>query len=272
MKSITVILTCFNRKEKTMQALRSLVEENKEIDFNFIVLDDKSSDGTVEAIKDLGYCVEVIEGTGDLFWCGGMRVGIERYFEKNDGSDCMLVNDDVEFYHGAVEKMVLLLAERENYVIVGATCDKEGKFTYGLRKHRDKRGIYLSYIEPNEDEIFGETMNANCVLIPNAIMKTIGNMDSHYQHSLGDLDLGFEIHRRGYKLISSTEYVGCCEHNSFENTWRDTKLNRMQRLKKKESPKGSPFKEWWYFLRKNYNLSIAVKYSLIPYVRILLSK
>lgn len=271
-KKLTVIFTCFNRKEKTITAMKSLVEKNPFLQFHFIVVDDKSTDGTPEAIKALGYDVDIITGTGNLFWCGGMRVGIERYFQENDGTDCLLVNDDVDFFDRAIEKIVAQNCNRKDSVIVGATQNKNGEFTYGLRKNRDKRGIWLLAIEPNVEEICGETMNANCVLIPYEIMKRVGNMDSVYSHSLGDYDLGFRISRMGYSLVSSQEYVGICEENSFENTWRDASLSRKERFKKKESPKGSPFKEWFHFLKKNYGIVRAMKFSITPYIKILLAK
>lgn len=272
MKTLTVIFTCFNRKQKTITAMKSLVEKNPSIKFKFIIVDDKSTDGTVEAIKKLNYDSKIINGTGKLFWCGGMRVGIDRYLNINDGTDCLLVNDDVDFYPAAIEKIVKQLAGRKDTVIVGATCDKKGRITYGLRKSRDKNSIWMLTIEPNIDEELGESMNANCVLIPYEIARKIGNLDSVYTHSLGDYDLGFRIHRMGYRLVSSYEYVGICEENSFENTWRDATLSRKERLKKKESSKGSPAKEWWHFLYKNYGLIKAIKYSITPYVRILIGK
>ena len=184
----------------------------------------------------------------------------------------MLINDDVDFYSGAIEKIVKQAANRNNVVIVGATCDSKGNITYGLRVNRDNKGIWLNFVEPNVDEICGETMNANCVLIPHEIMKKIGNMDTAYSHSLGDYDLGFRISRMGYKLISSEEFIGVCEENGFKRTWRDPSLPRKERLKKKESPKGSPFREWWHFLYKNYGIKKSIIYSVIPYVKILLGK
>lgn len=252
--------------------MKSLVEKNLSIKFRFIIVDDKSTDGTVEAIKKLGYDSEIITGTGNLFWCGGMRIGIDRYLNSNDKNDCLLINDDVVFFDGAIEKMVKQLHGDRKKVIVGATCDKYGKFTYGLRRNRDKNGIWLSSIEPNKDEIKGETMNANCVLIPHNIFVDIGNMDEQYSHSLGDYDLGFRISRSGYKLVSSNEYIGVCEENDFEHTWRDTKLKRRERLRKKESPKGCPCREWWHFLKKNYGLKQAIIFSIVPYAKILLKK
>lgn len=272
MKIITVVLTCYNRKDKTLACLKSLVEKNTSLHFHFIIVDDKSSDGTVEEVYKLPYDIEVVEGTGSLFWCGGMRVGLQRYFERNYGTDCLLVNDDVDFFDSAIEKMITQMNVNQDTVIVGATQSKIGKFTYGLKKHRDRHGIFLIPIEPNTEGVEGETMNANCVLIPYHIMKKVGNMDSTYTHSIGDYDLGFRIHKMGYKLISSDSYVGICEVNSLMNTWQDRKLSRIERLKKKESPKGVPFKEWFYFLRKNYNLAYALGYSVIPYVKIIINK
>lgn len=271
-KKLTVIFTCFNRRKYTVRAMKSLVEKNKKLDWKFIIVDDKSSDGTAEAIKALNYNTELIEGNGSLFWCGGMRVGISRYLESDDGTDCLLINDDVDFYDSAIEKLVSIQAGRTDTVIVGATCDSHGKFTYGLRKHRDNNSICLNPILPNSDNINGDTMNANCVLIPYKVMHKIGNMDVAYSHSLGDYDYGFTIRRSGFNLISSAEYVGHCEDNGFENTWRNPNLTRIQRLKKKESPKGSPFGEWWHFLKKNYNVLFAIKYSVIPYVKILIGR
>lgn len=271
-KKITVIFTCFNRKDKTITAMKSIVENNSQLLFQFIIVDDCSTDGTVEAIKELNYDVEIIQGTGKLYWCGGMRIGIDRYFENNDKNDCLLINDDVVFYSGAIEKIVMQAANRKDVVIVGATCDNTGKITYGLRVNRGKKGIWLNYIEPNKEEICGETMNANCVLIPHAIMKQIGNMDTAYSHSLGDYDLGFRISKMGYKLISSETFIGVCEENGFEKTWRDSTLPRKERLKKKESPKGSPFREWWHYLYKNYGIKKSIIYSVVPYVKILLGK
>ena len=203
---------------------------NPQLQFKFIVVDDNSTDGTAKAILALGYDCEVIHGTGSLFWCGGMRLGIDRYFEIADESPCLLINDDVDFYDGSIEKLFSQMDGQS--VIVGATCDSNKKFTYGLRIRKELRTIELGYVEPNKEKIIGDTMNANCVLIPYAVFKDIGNMEKIYRHSLGDYDLGFKIRRKGYELISSYEYVGICETNSFKGTWRDATMSRLERLKK----------------------------------------
>lgn len=275
MKKVTAILTCFNRKEKTVTCLKTLTQLNPDIDFSFIIVDDASTDGTVESIKQLELNTKILLGNGNLFWCGGMRVGIECFLNSkpNPNDFCMFVNDDVSFYPHSIEKMFDRLGNRKNVVVVGATCDSNGAFTYGLKAKEVwyKKNI-SKRIYPSKDEVIGDAFNANCVLLPNRVVIDNGNMDSVYRHGLGDYDYGFMLSRAGVKIISTEDYVGVCEGNKVEGTWSDRSLPIKERIMKKESPKGSPAKEWWHFLYKNYGLADAIIHTLIPYLKIFLRK
>ena len=50
---ITVIFTCFNRREKTLQCIKSLSGGNKDIAFQYVIVDDNSTDGTYEALEEI---------------------------------------------------------------------------------------------------------------------------------------------------------------------------------------------------------------------------
>lgn len=272
MTKILVILTCFNRREKTIKCINSLVNGNPQLKFSFVVVDDNSSDGTVEELNKLQYDITILSGNGNLYWAGGMRKGIEYCHDNKIDCDYVLyVNDDVDFYNGAIEK--LIIQENNNgFVIVGATCDDAVELTYGALKLETgkKKGQYF----PVQPRFKGccDTFNMNCVLMPKTIFDKMGNLDIAYQHALADLDYGFKISRSGYEIYISENYVGVCQTNSIEGTWQDMSLKRMDRLKRKESIKGSPFKPWFYYLKKNFGLMFAIKYSISPYVRIMLRK
>lgn len=62
---IAVLLTCFNRKNKTLACLKSLfgIIPNCHV----YLVDDKSTDGTSEAIKQNFPQVKIIKGDGNLF-------------------------------------------------------------------------------------------------------------------------------------------------------------------------------------------------------------
>jgi GT2 family glycosyltransferase len=269
---VTVIFTCFNRKEKSLKCMQTLAGQDSGIEYGFIVVDDNSTDGTAESIKALDYHVELLHGSGSLYWAGGMRKGIEAYLESSfDSEYVLLVNDDVEFYEGIVDKMITESKEKKDAVIVGATCDDSGAFSYGAMQLivPRKKDLYRQ-VSPAEGKVECDTFNCNCVLLNDAVIRKAGNFDPIYTHSLADIDYGLRLRKLGFHIYSSERYVGVCNKNSIRGTWADNSLSRKERLKKKESPKGAPCREWFHFMKKNFGFMEAVKYSVSPYVRIML--
>ena len=269
MKKVLGLMTCFNRKEKTKNAIEKLREGNPDIEFSFLVVDDQSTDGTKEAIECIPQ-VEVISGNGSLFYSGGMRVAIDHAKKKEGYEYCLLFNDDVDFQKGSIE----YLAEKDAATIwVGPTCDDKKQLSYGgivkISKWRPKTKIVKADTPEGRS---CDTFNANCVLIPWNIFMDMDNIDPVYTHSMGDFDYGFSAARKGYQIKVSDRYVGICIDNPVENSWRNTKFSRKKRLSMKESPKGLPTKEWFHYLKKNYNILTALVYSLIPLARIALKK
>ncbi len=274
--SVTAMLTCYNRKEFTISCLKTLVEGNPDISFRFIVTDDNSSDGTQDALGELGYSLILLSGDGQLFWNGGMYKALEYALRSEDRTDYyMLVNDDVKFLEGAIEKLVVRQQEAtdaERAVIVGATADKNGNTSYGGTRLLSKHFAKFALIEPSEEYVSCDTFNGNCVLIPQNVFFEVGNVDALYRHSMSDYDYGMRMRREGISLYNSAEHVGICEDNDITGSWRDASLPRKVRLQKKESPKGLPRRDWFYFVRKNYGLFSALYHSITPYLRILLGK
>lgn len=274
--SVTAMLTCYNRREYTVSCLKTLVEGNPNISFRFIVTDDNSSDGTVDALQKLGYTVTILSGDGQLFWNGGMYKALEYALQQTDKTDYyMLVNDDVVFIPGAIERLVERQKNapvQKKAVIVGATADKSGNTSYGGTRLLSKHFAKFALIEPSKEYMRCDTFNGNCVLVPQNVFFQVGNVDPVYRHSMSDYDYGMTIKRMGFVLYNSDEHVGTCEDNDVTGSWRDTSLSRKIRIQKKESPKGLPRKDWYYFIRKNYGLLPAIYHSVTPYIRILLGK
>ena len=151
-----------------------------------------------------------------------MRLGIDYYLTGENKYDyVLLVNDDVDFFNKAIEKIVNDSIKNSNAVIVGATCNEQGVFTYGAMKlieHR-KNDLY-EHVKAFSDGIECDTFNANCILLKSEIVKNVGNFDSMYRHSLADLDYGFMIKKSGHTILSSAEYVGICSTNNESGTWK----------------------------------------------------
>ena len=66
--------------------------------------------------------------------------------------------------------------------------------------------------------------------------------------------------------------MGLCNNNDNKGTWTDVNLSRIERIKKKESVKGAPTKQWFYFLEKNFGIFSAIKGTVTPFIRIIIGK
>ena len=268
MIKILALATCFNRKEKTIKAINSLVNGNRSIEFSFIICDDKSTDGTKELLEKYEN-VKVVNGTGKLFWCGGMRRTIEYALHEERKYDyCLFFNDDVDFFDGTIERIV---NKAKDVVWVFPTCDINNNLTYGgVIKTSNFWPKYKTLMGNNVNGTDCDTFNGNCVLIPWDIFIEVGNMDSVYTHQFGDYDYGFMIKKHNYKIKVANEFVGICNTNGDSNTFNDKTLSIKQRLKLKKLPnKGLPAYEWFHYLYKNYNILTAIIYSITPYIKII---
>ena len=72
---LAVLLTCRNRREKTLGCLRALFADKFSIPhrLDVLLLDDGSTDGTVAAISAEFPAVEIVLGDGNLFWNRAMH-------------------------------------------------------------------------------------------------------------------------------------------------------------------------------------------------------
>lgn len=271
MAKVLGIFTCYNRKEKTVRCLESLLLGCPNIDFSFIAVDDNSVDGTKEALEAYEN-VKIVFGDGQSYYSGGMRLGIEAGEEFCDNFDWILfLNDDVEFFPCAIERLAAFAVGREE-ILVGATCDENERLTYGGIVKRSRFKPSFQIVMSQESRRYCDTFNGNCVLLPTEIFRALPNIDDRYTHSMGDLDYGLEASKRGIPIAASDFFVGKCCDNSTEGTWRDVRLSRKQRLVRKETPKGLPWREWFYFIEKHYGFLGACYGTLSPFVRILLGK
>lgn len=244
---MAIITTSFNRKEKTVTAFMNLQRYSK-VDLEFFLCDDKSTDGTVEAVKNVIPKVNVIEGTGSLFWSRGMHRAMEAAVKK-DFDMYLMINDDVEFFDNAIDVM-LESYDRANMHcgIVGATLDETKKITtYSGKKINSSK-----FILPNGDIQKCDLANWNCFLIDREIIQRVGIIDDVYEHAHGDYDYSLMMKRKNYPIFVSIDYIGVCSRNSKKNTYMDHTLSRVNRLKLLISKKGMPFKSGMYYCWKNY--------------------
>lgn len=253
--SVCVILASHNRKQKTLECIASILLQKKDVptEVNIILIDDCSSDGTVQAVRELSPAVRVIGGTGSLYWNGAMHVAFGVAIE-DDFDYYLLLNDDTVLYSHGLATLIeshiqLTQSGRELVVVIGSTRDPvSGLLTYGGRRRIGRwNPLKMEKILPADECLQSDTMNGNCVLIPRNVVKKVGNLDVQFTHSLGDMDYGFRTKRLGGELWVAPQFVASCALNTERGMWENKNFPLTVRWSKLLGPKGLPLREWLIF-------------------------
>jgi len=259
--SIGVVITCYNRKEKTLASLKKLINQDDidALDINIYLVDDGSTDGTSAAVRENFPQVNIMKGDGTLFWNGGMRIAFSKAMEGEHNYNLWL-NDDTMLYSNALKLLVAtsinIKQKQGNDVIVTGTIKDidTAAINYGGRNRKSKLQPLLfillnSSVEPQKCDTF----NGNVVLIPQNVVSEIGNISSEYskQHG-GDIDYGLRAKYAGFESWVAPGVIGECPSNSIKGTIFDKSLPLRDRIKQMKSPKGvPPAREWMIFAKRH---------------------
>jgi GT2 family glycosyltransferase len=250
MGRISVLLTVFNRKEKTLRALEALFSQKLPagMELSVFLVDDGSTDGTYESVARQFPQVNLLRGTGHLFWCGGMRLAFTEAMKSHCDYYLWLNDDTTLFPHALTELLQISTSVGPRAIVVASSQDPDtGQLTYGGVERLNRwKPLRFSRVMPVEKPIPVETMNGNCVLIPQTVAEKIGNLDPHFTHGIGDFDYGLRARRLGFEVILAPGYLAYCRRNP--PAVKDRSLRT--RWKKMLSPHGLPPKEWAIFARR----------------------
>lgn len=259
---IAVLMTCHNRRETTLNCLRALYGRKtpESVDFDVYLVDDGCTDGTGEAVRREHPEVTVLQGNGNLYWCGGMRLAWAEAAEEN--YDYYLwVNDDTLIYPDCVEKLLNVAKAKKaetskSCIIIGSICDPEtGEWSYGGRLRRNVgKDITGSPVFSAEVARKCDVINGNCVLLPRDVYKKIGNLSESFTHGLGDFDYGFKAVNAGFDIWVAPGFVGTCSKNP-PAAWSSLKTPLLKRLKLLYSTKGLNLKEYITFCKRHTGIS-----------------
>lgn len=246
--SLAAILTCHNRKEKTLSCLDSFFSFYPDADA--FLTDDGCTDGTADAIRVRYPQVHIIKGNGSLYWSRGMRLAWQEAI-KYDYDYYLWLNDDVVLYPEVVSEL-------------WECCHDGHAIVCGIVEDVIDHGIIYSGFDRAYRKILptGRTqhihyMNGNVVLIPKSVVERIGIIDSHYLHDLGDYDYGQTAIEHGIEVLSTKCIVaGGYRGKGYEIRLRG--LSLIGRLKSLTQPLNSPLKQFFYYKWKHYGLFRAL--------------
>ena len=220
MIDVSIIMVNYNTKELTINAIESIKEHTKEIEYEIIVVDNNSSDNSSEEIKkrfpdvlliDMPYNVGFGQGNNQA-----LKIAKGKYFFLLN-TDTLILNNVVKIFFdwfeknknrdkiGAIGTYLIDENKREthsygNFLTLNSALKREMFFIF----KKSFENLEVRDIEKKVDYVIGADL-----FISRSVIRNIGDFDQQFFMYFEETDLQMRMELSGYKrfIILGPEIV-----------------------------------------------------------------
>jgi GT2 family glycosyltransferase len=214
---LSICIVTYQTRSYLQACLRSIYQHPPDGNYEIIVVDNHSDDGTVEMLNDEFPEVGVIENAGNL----GFTAPMNQALRKGEGKYLLQLNPDTLVHPQAFNSLIDFMESQPEVGICGpkvlntdGTLQKPCRrgesrpwavFTYflGLSSLFPKSKLFGEYLMNYKDE--DEThevagVSGSCMLIRREVINQIGYLDERFFAYQEDADYCFQARRSGWKI------------------------------------------------------------------------
>ena len=211
---VSIIVLNWNKRELLRKCLSSIRRNVEYPSYEVIVVDNNSSDGSVEMVKKCFSNVTIVENPENYGYAKGNNEGV-----KVSKGIPFILNNDTIVERGAVTKMVrVLTSDKEIGVVGGALVTPDGrvqqhKFFFptnsilsaiysGLHERRARK-IFLRSVKSRTHKggIEVDWVSGAALMIKRKVVNEVGMFYEPYFALYDEKDLCNRVKRAGYKVV-----------------------------------------------------------------------
>jgi GT2 family glycosyltransferase len=195
---VYIIVINFNGRDFLRKCLQSLLKETKYENYEIIVTDNNSTDGSIEMIEKNFPKIKLIKNKKNYGFSGGNNIGA-KYALKQNAQFILFLNNDTEVTKGWLSKMVKTVNSKHEIGIVGPRfLYPDGTLQNNCYKYR--YGFSIALAPDKISEV--DCVVAACMLIKRSVIEEIGLLDEGYfPIYFEDIDFCFRAKKAGYKVV-----------------------------------------------------------------------
>ena len=216
MLKIALLIPIYNGLEYTKACLKSIhlfLDKNssQQANFSIVVIDDASTDGSYEWISSNYPSVHLLKGTGNLWWSGGINLGVRYAIDQLAADYILWWNNDIISDPNYFKNLIHVLENNETSTVIGSKiylAQKEntvwsmgGLFDpYTGEKDMIGRGV-------PDSESFNEIVECDWLpgmgtVIHRSVYDKIGMLDEkNFPQYHGDSDFTYRAKLAGFNII-----------------------------------------------------------------------
>ena len=207
--NVIVLILSYNGKFLLKECLESYLN-NSYPNFEIILIDNGSSDGTDEYIKENFPKVSLLRIENNLGYSGGMNKGLDEAFNKRDADYVLISNNDVKAHKDVVKELVstALLDNKIGFVTgkVYFYDSPEILQTVGKMEHKILwMGTHIGYKEKDIGQYEFEKEIQWCDdifwLVNRKVFKETGGYDEEFFLTGEDYDWQARAKQKGFKIF-----------------------------------------------------------------------
>ena len=201
---VSVIIPTFNKAPLVSELVQTLLDKQSHRDFEIIVVDDGSTDGTVRKLNAIEG-VKVLETgfTNEFGMCKAINLGLAAA----KGELTLLFNDDTIPYQSCIERHVLAHQDTNlRHVFVGSRFwSPPYKRTSFVRNKDTRRRAYGKYVQ-SDRKVGGypvyraKLMVSSNVSLSTDLIRRIGGYNEFFQQYTGAIDREFHARLARHKI------------------------------------------------------------------------
>lgn len=212
---LSIIIPSFNGKELLRECLGSIYTHRPSFEFEVIVQDDLSTDGSVEMVKQEFSRVRIFQNSEKGFFAATCNNGVKQA----GGEYIMVVGQDTKFVDHTLETLVSFI---EKDVTIGAVTARlvhaDGTPQYRVRSFPTIKNLFFQtfvdiHLLPTRFSYykllnfdFDKTQeidqpSADALVIRKSLFDTLGGFDEkNFPGYFNDVDLCYRIKQAGFKI------------------------------------------------------------------------
>jgi GT2 family glycosyltransferase len=219
--TLSIVIICWNDWKVIENCLRSIVERTHQIDYEVIVSDNGSTDGSVEKIRAQFPAVRVIENRANLGFAKGNNVGIR----EARGKYVLILNPDTIIHDGSLDRWIEFAGRHPEAGAFGCrvnnpdgTYQRSGRpfptisryliAALGLRfLGRLKRPVLLDEYEgwQGDTEMDVDWQSGCCLMLRGDLLKQLGGFDEQFFYQFEEVDLCRRVWNAGHRIRFTPE-------------------------------------------------------------------